>query len=161
VKTKAVKNKVPVKNIKGKKNKQAQSNLQHYLKITAIILFLFLLDRITKILILKNAITFDGSFLSFVFVKNTGASFGVLKNFNVVLIVVALLVIALFMFYRKAIPFLPFTLILAGALGNVIDRIFFGYVVDFIDFKFWPVFNVADSCISIGIVMWIILLLKR
>ena len=46
-----------------------------------------------------------------------------------------------------------FSLILGGAIGNLIDRIVFGYVVDFIDLRMWPVFNIADSAITIGAVV--------
>jgi len=52
-------------------------------------------------------------------------------------------------------------LILGGALGNLIDRVRFGYVVDFLDFRIWPVFNIADSAITIGTILAILHLLKR
>jgi len=54
------------------------------------------------------------------------------------------------------------SLILAGALGNLVDRVFFGYVIDFLDFRIWPVFNIADSAISIGAILlgWSILFKK-
>ena len=51
---------------------------------------------------------------------------------------------------------LGFSLILGGAIGNLIDRITYGYVIDFIDFRIWPVFNIADSAITIGAVIIII-----
>ena len=55
------------------------------------------------------------------------------------------------------------SLILAGALGNLIDRLLYGYVIDFLDFRVWPVFNVADSAITIGAVIlgWVILFNKE
>ena len=56
---------------------------------------------------------------------------------------------------------LPVILIVSGLLGNLIDRVFRGFVVDFIDFKFWPVFNIADSCIFIGVIWLIIVILKE
>ena len=53
------------------------------------------------------------------------------------------------------------SLILAGALGNLIDRIRFGYVVDFLDFRIWPVFNIADACISIGTVLLVLQIFRH
>jgi len=55
------------------------------------------------------------------------------------------------------------SLILAGALGNLVDRLFFGYVIDFLDFRIWPVFNVADSAITVGAILlgWLILFKKN
>ena len=60
--------------------------------------------------------------------------------------------------YRKLhkLDLVAFSLILGGALGNLIDRLRFGYVIDFLDFRIWPVFNIADSAITIGIILLII-----
>ena len=57
---------------------------------------------------------------------------------------------------RLNIYSLALSFILAGALGNLIDRMFFGYVIDFLDFRVWPVFNIADSAITIGALILII-----
>ena len=54
-----------------------------------------------------------------------------------------------------------FALILGGAIGNWIDRIRFGAVIDFLDFRVWPVFNIADSAITIGVALYLLLLLKK
>ena len=51
-------------------------------------------------------------------------------------------------------------LIVSGIVGNLIDRIFYGSVIDFINFRFWPIFNVADSLIFIGVIYWIIEILR-
>ena len=100
---------------------------------------------------------------------NTGAAFSFLANaggwqhqFFIVLAVVISALLAFWMRrteradWRTAVPF---ALIVAGALGNVIDRVRFGYVVDFIHWYFrdydWPVFNVADSCIVVGAVLMV------
>lgn len=56
---------------------------------------------------------------------------------------------------------LGFVLILGGAVGNWVDRFRFGAVIDFIDFRFWPVFNIADSAITAGVFCFLILFLKR
>jgi signal peptidase II len=62
---------------------------------------------------------------------------------------------------RDAWSRLAFILIVAGALGNLWDRIIYGHVIDFINFRVWPIFNVADSCISIGGTILVILGLYR
>ncbi len=64
-------------------------------------------------------------------------------------------------FFKSRFRQLCLALILAGALGNLIDRIRLGYVVDFLDFRIWPVFNVADSAITIGVVLLILQILKQ
>ncbi len=93
-------------------------------------------------------------------VHNTGIAFGLFKNQGIVFIIIPLIAIILLIFniyyYRNnqeelsRTYIVAFSLILGGAIGNLIDRIYFGYVIDFLDFRVWPVFNVADSAITIG-----------
>ncbi len=93
-------------------------------------------------------------------VHNTGIAFGLFKNQGIVFIIIPIIAIILLIFniyyYRNnkddlsRTYIVAFSLILGGAIGNLIDRIYFGYVIDFIDFRIWPVFNVADSAITIG-----------
>lgn len=93
----------------------------------------------------------------FTLVHNTGAAFGMFKDGNVVFSVIAVTVSGIIIFYYRHIPpgmwlaRVALGLQLAGALGNVIDRLRHGYVVDFFDVTHWPVFNVADSCIVVGV----------
>lgn len=100
-------------------------------------------------------------------VHNTGGAFGILKNMKLLFIGVAFFVIIgiLYILLRskeKLYFIFGISLILGGALGNLIDRIRLGYVIDFLDFKVWPVFNVADSAISVGMAILVIgLLLQR
>lgn len=108
-------------------------------------------------------------FVNLTYVENTGISFGLLQQFgNAPLIVLNIILITgLFIFYRRQRTRLPlwaqtgFLMILAGASGNIVDRFTRGYVVDFIDFHFWPVFNMADSLITIGAVLYLISTLKE
>ena len=100
------------------------------------------------------------------FVKNTGTFFGLLKGYNTFFILfagAALISIAVFIFEeRKNFPvFISLSLIFSGALGNLIDRIFRGNVIDFIDFRIWPVFNFADMSITFGTILLGIALLKK
>jgi signal peptidase II len=112
-----------------------------------------ILDQIVKFLIEFYKPMIDLGLFSFHFVKNTGASFGMFKGSNIPLMIVAIVaLIAISFFYNKlkerqkiAILFLS-----SGIIGNLIDRIFRGFVVDFIDFKFFPVFNIADSLIVLS-----------
>ncbi len=92
-------------------------------------------------------------------VQNTGAAFGLFKGFAGVLIVVSLAVIGWvgweFVHGRPDRRLIRWAeaLILGGATGNLIDRLRWGYVVDFIDLRVWPTFNVADSAITIGVLL--------
>ena len=93
------------------------------------------------------------------YVTNTGAAFGILQDQTSFLIVMALIGLAAIYLYYRYPPFehgvvpIAIGMMLGGAAGNLIDRIRLGRVTDFIDFRFWPAFNVADSSISIGIVV--------
>ena len=95
--------------------------------------------------------------LHLTYVQNTGAAFGMLRGhaplFVLLSVAVAVWIVAEL---RKPdghgrLTLLSLSLILGGALGNVIDRLRLGYVVDFIDLRVWPVFNIADSAITIGV----------
>lgn len=90
------------------------------------------------------------------FVRNTGAAFGILPG-NTALLIAVGLAAALFILYTM--HFIPkskyyykigLSLILAGSIGNIIDRVYRGYVVDMFDFRFFPVFNIADAMINVG-----------
>jgi signal peptidase II len=137
--------------------KKSKSSI--YLIYILLIVFFIVVDRITKFLALKIKEPLNYGIFSFDLVKNTGASWGMLKNSNLLLIGVSIAVLAIIIYYRKQIPKIPLVLVTSGLIGNLIDRFIYGYVIDLIDFKFWPVFNIADSLISIGVVWYIILLI--
>lgn len=127
------------------------------------------LDRLTKVWALavltqKPVAVFP--FFHLHYVENTGAAFGMFQNGNTLLIAVMLVVIAYILYswrdlckYGRAVQW-GAVFILAGAFGNLYDRITLGFVVDFLDFRVWPVFNVADSFISIGACLFAWALLK-
>ncbi|HSN41399.1 MAG TPA: signal peptidase II [Burkholderiales bacterium] len=128
---------------------------------------IMLIDQITKFAVLRN-FTIDKvvevmPFFNLVLVYNRGAAFSFLSNaagwqrelFIAIALVASAWIIFLLRRYRQQTLFcLALSLVLAGALGNVIDRILFGAVVDFLDFHaygyHWPAFNVADSAITCG-----------
>lgn len=140
----------------------------HFKKILlSLLLFSFLLisDRLSKILVLqrlKDHPFHVMPFVDFVYVQNTGVAFGLFGstriNFTLISFVsILLIIIILFQFFKSPSPFL-ISLLLAGALGNVWDRLLYGFVVDFIKIGSFYVFNIADSAITLSAV-WIILLL--
>src|SRR3989344_1837487 len=96
-------------------------------------------------------------------ITNTGAAFGILKGYNILLLIINLiaLIICIFFYIKDKKLKLPLTFLIAGILGNLIDRIFFGYVRDFINLKFWPVFNLADSYNVIGVIVLIVIIWKE
>ncbi|MBI5744032.1 MAG: signal peptidase II [Elusimicrobia bacterium] len=126
----------------------------------AIILAVFLLDRLTKAWAFKalyGRSTQVLPFLRFTWAENTGVSFGLFRDNNLFFIAFsAALVAVLLLFKRKiqahgAAAAAGLALVLGGALGNLYDRIAYGFVVDFLDFSFFPaVFNAADSAITVG-----------
>ncbi len=131
--------------------------------------FSCLFDQITKfyftIFLQKNNGNIDlFNFLSLTLVKNYGILFGFLNYEKVkfILILFSLFAILFIFLYSKKFgkeeKFNQFSLglIEGGIMGNLIDRIKYGYVIDFINFRFWPVFNFADSFILIGIIMFFI-----
>jgi signal peptidase II len=131
---------------------------------TPAILVLFL-DQLSKHLAAKNLILNQSvpiikGIFHLTLIHNRGAAFGILKNQAPLFIFISLFAIILIYFNLKKsrnkenIVFnISLALILGGALGNLIDRLFLGYVIDFLDFRIWPVFNVADSAITIGAIL--------
>ena len=130
-----------------------------------------LLDQITKILTLKFLLP-KGTvsllpFFSLTYVENTGSAFGLFQNANLFLLIVSLLILFLMIKWRNDILCLGtmakygYLLIFAGALGNIYDRIVLGYVVDFLDFRIWPVFNIADSAVCVGAALIAFAILKE
>jgi len=134
-----------------------------------IIVFLSIiaLDQTTKVL-LSSYLTLDESLpiveniFHLTLVHNTGIAFGMFKNQTALFIVISILTIGLIAYNivmsRKReqlhrVERLALFLILAGSIGNLFDRIRLGYVIDFLDFRVWPVFNVADSAITIGVIL--------
>lgn len=136
--------------------------------VWALVVFTALSDQVTKFLVSQSLTqgaepraVVEG-FFYLTLVHNTGAAFGVFPNQALFFLIVSgLAVIAIVVFLRKKTDiFLPrdlgFALILGGAVGNLSDRIRLGYVIDFFDFRVWPVFNVADSAITVGTFLVII-----
>lgn len=140
--------------------------------IIILVLSCFFFDRISKILVITNMSVFDSfevinNFFSITYARNFGAAFSFFRGGRYIFIMVAILVIvALFIFLKnnlKKINILDkicVSLILGGSLGNLLDRIIYGYVIDFLDFNIWgynyPIFNFADSFIVVGTIILLI-----
>jgi signal peptidase II len=142
------------------------------------ILFLSLpfyaVDQMTKQLVLRSISPYEArivvpDFFTLVNVTNTGAAFGSFKGNNVVFIIISVIALAIVttLLVRPRQPNrfrdLSLGLLLAGILGNLTDRLLYGHVIDFLLFNLhvryadpWPAFNVADSCISIAVMLFII-----
>ncbi|RKX54591.1 MAG: signal peptidase II [Thermotoga sp.] len=130
--------------------------------ILSVILLIFILDRITKLVIRNimnpgDVIPIVG-FVKIMRVENVGIAFGFLKGSN--LVIYAIIIVLIFLIYlafslRKCdrLGRVGMGMIIGGALGNLTDRIIFGRVTDFISLGSFPVFNVADSSITIGTVL--------
>jgi len=144
-------------------------------KFNLTLFFLFLtlviLDQVTKALVINFFNLYDSvvllPFINLTFVVNYGFAFGLLNNPSLNQILVSLVILAIIIYFlylliktQDKIFQLTLTLILAGALGNFVDRIFRGFVIDFIDIYIgkyhWPAFNIADSCITVGFVVLMI-----
>lgn len=135
---------------------------------------LYAVDQLTKQLVLRIIGPYDArivvpDFFSLVNVTNTGAAFGSFRGNNaffIVISIIALLVVVSLLTRRRRPDILrdvSLALLLAGILGNLTDRLLYGHVIDFLLFNLhvryanpWPAFNVADSCISIAVVLFIV-----
>jgi len=142
--------------------------------IPIFVLIILAVDQLTKFYFTKNlflnqSVPVIKGFFHLTLVHNRGAAFGILKNQTPLFIITSLLAIILIIAHLKkyktrfSLYSLSLSLILAGAVGNLIDRVSLGYVIDFLDFHIWPVFNVADSAITIGAILlgWSILKSKN
>lgn len=147
-------------------------------KITKLLIPIFVVtlafDILTKYLIKSNmrygeSVPVVDGFFNIVHALNPGAAFGFMRNMNedyrqIFFVGVAIIAIILILFLlineRGKLPAIGYTLVLAGACGNVIDRIHTGHVVDFLDFYIgvhhWPAFNVADMCVTMGVAILLI-----
>ncbi|TRZ96380.1 signal peptidase II [bacterium] len=139
-----------------------------------ILLFsILLVDQLSKytfnrVLYLNQSLPVIKGIFHLTLVHNRGAAFGVLKD-KVPLFIITSLIAAVLIWLalskcnktpQDKICRVALILILAGGIGNLIDRIALGYVVDFLDFRIWPVFNLADSAITIGAILLGYVILK-
>jgi len=121
-----------------------------------------LADQLTKLLA-KSVLESkppppDHYFFRWTYVENQGAAFGLLTNahfliaFAIIMAIATIVIYYRFPYWNHPLLRIGLGLMLGGAIGNLIDRLRLGYVIDFIDFRVWPVFNIADSAITIGVI---------
>ena len=133
-----------------------------------IVLLIFIIDISTKTYALNNLLPYNPkavtSFLNFTLAFNHGAAFSLLSEaggwqrwFFIAFSIVVIIIIIYILKKENFSEYVPFSFVLAGAVGNLFDRIYYGYVIDFIEFYYkdlyWPIFNVADIAISVGIIL--------
>ena len=135
---------------------------------------IFIIDRLTKIMVLKSAETLGEvnilvtKFLSINLIWNEGIAFGLFSfdqksyyNFLTIIIILVTLIILWMIIRTKEVEKFAFMMIFGGSLGNIFDRIYYSSVPDFIDIRFgnfhWFIFNVADIFITLGVILLIYL----
>ncbi len=133
------------------------------------VLTVLIIDQGSKYYVVNNmnleaSIPVINNFFHFTYVENTGAAFGILPNQVIFFILVSIVAVVLLTLYYHQLPKNDYwqksatCLIMGGALGNLIDRIRLGVVIDFLDFRIWPVFNLADTAISVGVGLLILIM---
>lgn len=159
--------------------KKNPSRLMRNLKFLGLLVlvssFVIAVDQFLKIMVLRLLVYGDSipvieGFFSLTLVFNTGAAFGILQGKkDLFLILPVLTIIFILILYIRAKEkqkiAIPLGLLLGGTIGNFIDRLRFGYVVDFFDLFFrswhWPAFNIADSCICLGVFLLLFRLMEK
>ena len=147
-----------------------------YLIFFLVALFIIGADQLSKAWIRSSLpeghSLFRLGFFRITHVHNTGAAFGLFPDQSLILTIFAVIagtVVLFFVLYgHRYFPWLEslsimltFGLMLGGTAGNLIDRFRFGYVIDFIDLSYWPAFNVADSAVTVGVILFALLLLRH
>jgi signal peptidase II len=141
--------------------------------VLIVVASVIILDQITKylaksLLQLNTPLVLLKNFFNLTLVHNRGAAFGLFENQLLMFVAISILAVAIILFSlrdkKNTLIFrFSLSLILGGAIGNLIDRIRFGFVIDFLDFRVWPVFNLADSFITVAAILlaWEILFNKN
>ena len=143
-------------------------------KAFIISLIIFLIDRITKQLAISNlvsgkSITIIKNFFSLTLAKNTGVAFSLLEGSSLLIIIITIIIILLLLKNIKNNnsnkEIILDAIIIGGAIGNLLDRLIYGYVIDFLDFNIlgynYPIFNIADTVIVVGIFLIIVTNMKE
>jgi len=149
--------------------RRQSSSLVNTLVVAIVAIVVLWADQYTKHLILSSFMPGESRIviphlLKWTYERNFHGAFGLFGSNAVLLIGMAIVVLVLFWFSfrdaaaRSRLVRIAFGMIVGGAIGNVVDRLHFGYVIDFVDFyRIWPnIFNIADSCITVGVALLIL-----
>ena len=156
----------------------AKFSIKNNISLIIIFFSIILFDQLTKLLVIKNFQLYESililPFFNLTFVVNYGFAFGFLNNSSlnqiiVICVIFSIIAYFLYLLFKTQDQFFRFSLILvlSGAVGNFIDRVIHGFVIDFIDIYLgsyhWPAFNIADSSITLGfiLIMFNILFLNK
>ena len=139
-------------------------------------IILTITDQLSKFIVIKalnvnHSVEVIKNFFYLTYTHNKGAAFSILTGKRIFLVLIAIFIIAAILYYLKkntpnnSLSKIAFSFVIGGSLGNLIDRILRGYVIDFIDVKIFgydfPIFNLADTFITIGIFILILFSLKK
>ena len=134
-----------------------------------------IIDQVSKLIVINTlsktkSVEVIKSFFYLTYTNNNGAAFSILTGKRVILIIVTLIVIGILIYYirktkvKENINKIALSLVIGGSIGNLIDRIVRGAVVDFLDFKIfgydYPIFNIADVAIVIGVILLVVAVIK-
>ena len=154
---------------------RSRTTVIHWLFLVVVAGIAIALDQATKAYVSAHLdryeswmpVDFIEPVFKFTHVHNTGAAFGMFPQGSTLFLAIAITIVGVILYYYRNLPFggwvvrFALSLQIAGALGNVIDRVRLGYVVDFFNVVYWPVFNVADSCVVIGVVLLALEILRE
>ena len=128
----------------------------------ALSIAVIIIDQIAKLAVsslipLGSSVPVIEGIFHFTYVRNRGAAFGLFEGSRWISVLAAVVIIAVIIYLRQRIAREPLlvraavAMLVGGTIGNLIDRILYGYVIDFFDFRVWPVFNIADIGICVGV----------
>lgn len=136
------------------------------LTILVILVDFFSKYMVSKLMTVNETIDLIDNFFRITYVKNTGAAFSIFSNNTILVIIISVVIIGFLLFYiyknkgNNKLENVSYAFILGGAIGNLIDRLVYGYVIDFLDFEILsydaPIFNLADTFIVIGVILFLI-----
>lgn len=145
--------------------------MNNKVKISISSIILIVIDIVIKLiisnnLILNQSISVINNFFYITYVKNTGVAWSILSgkiNLIIVITLAIIILLIIYIFNKKSygvLEIISYSMLLSGSIGNLIDRIIYGYVIDYLDFNIlgydYPIFNFADICIVIGIILILI-----
>ena len=145
--------------------------MNNKVKISISSIILIVIDIVIKLiisnnLILNQSISVINNFFYITYVKNTGVAWSILSgkiNLIIVITLAIIMLLIIYIFNKKSysvLEIISYSMLLSGSIGNLIDRIIYGYVIDYLDFNIlgydYPIFNFADICIVIGIILILI-----